>query len=86
MKWQVSGYFSILFVLIFSIVFHNKILWRKQKTSRERPKSAPYLRLKKLQGTIIENIWKIFFSKKNMYLKVILDSTLEDIENVSENM
>ena len=35
------------------------------KTRRERPKSAPYLRLKNIQGTTIGKIWKkIFFSKK----------------------
>ena len=34
-------------------------------TRRERPKSAPYLRLKNIQGTTIGKIWKkIFFSKK----------------------
>ena len=41
-----------------------------QVTSRERPKSAPYLRLKNIQGTTIENIWKtIFFQKKNLVKK-----------------
>ena len=34
-------------------------------TSRERPKSASYLRLKNIQGTTIGNIWKnVFFQKK----------------------
>ena len=48
------------------------------KTRRERPKSAPYLRLKNIQGTTIGNIWKnyffqkkfeIFFSKKSIFLE-----------------
>ena len=33
-------------------------------TRRERPKSAPYLRLKNIQGTTIGKIWKNFFFKK----------------------
>ena len=37
-------------------------------TRRERPKSAPYLRLKNIQGTTIGNIWKkVFFFKKNIF-------------------
>ena len=42
---------------------------KKNKTRRERPKSAPYLRLKNIQGTTIGNIWKknIFFSKKSIW-------------------
>ena len=36
----------------------------KKKTRRERPKSAPYLRLKNIQGTTIVKIWKKKFSKK----------------------
>ena len=42
------------------------------KTRRERPKSAPYLRLKNIQGTTIGNIWKkiIFFPKKVFGKKV----------------
>ena len=39
-------------------------------TSRERPKSAPYLRLKSFQGTTIENIWKNYFFKKYLVKKV----------------
>ena len=36
------------------------------ETRRERPKSAPYLRLKNIQGTTIGKIWKKkFFQKKN---------------------
>ena len=35
----------------------------EKETRRERPKPAPYLRLKNIQGTTIGNIWKIFFSK-----------------------
>ena len=39
---------------------------QKRETRRERPKSAPYLRLKNIQGTTIGKIWKKnFFSKKN---------------------
>ena len=35
------------------------------KTRRERPKSAPYLRLKNIQGTTIGKIWeKKIFQKK----------------------
>ena len=38
----------------------------EKKTRRERPKSAPYLRLKNIQGTTIGKIWKKnYFSKKN---------------------
>ena len=37
------------------------------KTRRERPKSAPYLRLKNIQGTTIGKIWK-----KNFFFKKIL--------------
>ena len=33
-------------------------------TRWERPKSAPYLRLKNIQGTTIGKIWKKNFSKK----------------------
>ena len=41
----------------------GKIL--RKRTRRERPKSAPYLRLKNIQGTTIGNIWKKnFFQKK----------------------
>ena len=37
------------------------------RTRRERPKSAPYLRLKNIQGTTIVKIWKKNFSKKNIF-------------------
>ena len=38
---------------------------RHYGTRRERPKSAPYLRLKNVQGTTIGKIWKkIFFFQK----------------------
>ena len=40
--------------------------FKKQKpseTRRERPKSAPHLRFKNIQGTTIGNLWKNFFSK-----------------------
>ena len=45
------------------------------QTRRERPKSAPYLRLKNIQWTTIGNNWKIFlkksiFGKKNFPKKV----------------
>ena len=40
--------------------------------SRERPKSASYLRLKNFQGTTIGNIWRIiFFSKKVLGKKTL---------------
>ena len=44
----------------------------EKETRRERPKSAPYLRLKNIQGTTIGNIWKkiIFFPKKVFGKKV----------------
>ena len=37
-----------------------------KRNKTERPKSAPYLRLKNIKGTTIGNIWKnlIFFQKK----------------------
>ena len=40
---------------------------RRKKTRRDRLKLAPYLRLKNIQGTTIENICKIFFFKKNIF-------------------
>ena len=41
----------------------------EKETRRERPKSAPYLRLKNIQGTTIGKIWKKnFFSKKNFLI------------------
>ena len=39
---------------------HEQLL----QTRRERPKSAPYLRFKNIQGTTIGNIWKKLFFKK----------------------
>ena len=51
---------------------------KKKQTRRERPKSAPYLRLKNIQGTTVGNIWKnyffqkkieIFFRKKSIFLE-----------------
>ena len=39
----------------------------KKKTRRERPKSAPYLRLKNIQGTTIVKIWKKNFFKKTIF-------------------
>ena len=41
----------------------------KRCTRRERPKSAPYLSLKNIQGTTIGNIWKNFFSRKVFFTK-----------------
>ena len=41
-----------------------------ERTSRERPKSASYLRLKNIQGTTIGKTWKNFFSKKIFGKKV----------------
>ena len=35
----------------------------EKETRRERPKSAPYLRLKNIQGTTIVKIWKKIFKK-----------------------
>ena len=41
-------------------------------TSRERPKSAAYLRLKNLQGTTIGKTWdKISFSQKKGLVKKV---------------
>ena len=37
------------------------------QTRRERPKSAPYLRLKNIQGTTIVKIWKKKFFKKIIF-------------------
>ena len=39
-------------------------------TRRERPKSAPYLRLKNIQGTTIGKIWKKKFKKSNFGKKI----------------
>ena len=44
--------------------FQSVILKLQEETRRERPKSAPYLRLKNIQGTAIGNFWKFFLSKK----------------------
>ena len=41
----------------------NKTYLSKHLTRRERPKSAPYLRLKNIQGTTIVKIWKKIFQK-----------------------
>ena len=38
-----------------------------KRTRRERPKSAPYLRLKNIQGTTIVKIWKKKFFKKIIF-------------------
>ena len=40
-----------------------------EETRRERPKSAPYLRLKNIQGTTIRNFWK----KNKFFEKIILE-------------
>ena len=42
-------------------------IWQLSKTRRERPKSAPYLRLKNIQGTTIGKIRKKFFFKKKKF-------------------
>ena len=39
----------------------------EEQTRRERPKSAPYLRLKNIQGTTIGKIWKKNFFQKNYF-------------------
>ena len=39
----------------------------RKGTRRERPKSAPYLRLKNIQGTTIGKIWKNFYFQKNIF-------------------
>ena len=39
----------------------------EKETRRERPKSAPYLRLKNIQGTTIVKIWKKKFFKKIIF-------------------
>ena len=54
-KWNSSENVFSLFFLAFDMGI----------TRRERPKSAPYLRLKNIQGTTIGKIWKNFFFKKN---------------------
>ena len=45
---------------------------KQTRTRRERPKSAPYLRLKNIQGTTIVKIWKKNFSKK-LFLKFFFE-------------
>ena len=40
------------------------------KTRRERPKSAPYLKLKNIQGTTIETLGKFFIKKVFFFKKV----------------
>ena len=40
-------------------------------TSRERPKSAPYLRLKIIQGTTIGKTWEKFFFHKTYLVKKV---------------
>ena len=45
--------------------FRMRLSVEKKTTRRERPKSAPYLRLKNIQGTTIGKIWKNFFFQKN---------------------
>ena len=44
----------------------------EKESRRERPKSAPYLRLKNIQGTTIVKIWKKNFSKK-LFLKFFFE-------------
>ena len=60
---------NIVIIFIFNSLYYE--------TRRERPKSAPYLRLKNIQGTTIVKIWKkkifkkiifeIFFRKKSIF-------------------
>ena len=45
----------------------NKKKAAQCRTRRERPKSAPYLRFKNIQGTTIVKIWKKKFFKKIIF-------------------
>ena len=66
-------------VVVYDILFVEcRVVVRVPETRRERPKSAPYLRLKNIQGTTIGNIWKnyffqkilkFFFRKKSIFLE-----------------
>ena len=57
--WQFRSQIKTLFTLL---------LLALEETRRERPKSAPYLRLKIIQGTTIGKIWKkLFFFQKNYF-------------------
>ena len=66
--WGVCRMIKACFVdTSFFDLFSNDNRWHGySETRRERPKSAPYLRLKYIQGTTIGNIWKKndFFPKK----------------------
>ena len=48
---------------------HAEINNSNPRTSRERPKSASYLRLKNIQGTTIGKTWEKFFFKKKYLVK-----------------
>ena len=73
---QIEQFGAIIFCRTFKNYF-GQFVWI-EKTRRERPKSAPYLWLKNIQGTTIGNIWKnyffqkkfeIFFSKKSIFFR-----------------
>ena len=55
-------------------------------TSRERPKSASYLRLKNIQETTVGKTWKFFFKKKYLVKKVAYcRKTQKETENFEKN-
>ena len=56
---------------------------RSVKTRGERPKSAPYLRLKNIQGTTIGNIWKKYFSKRILNVKKMQGVPFDRIRKVA---
>ena len=64
-----------VFLLRLLFGFHAGIMRFHAKTRRERPKSAPYLRLKNIQGTAIGNFWKFFFSKK-LFLNFFFEKSI----------
>ena len=48
-----------------------------KQTRRERPKLAPYLRLKNIQGTTIEKIWKkLFFFQKKIIFEIFFKKSI----------
>ena len=58
----------------------------KQLTRRERPKSAPYLRLKNIQGTTIGNIKIIFFPEKVFLEKKFQKSVFQKKSHNAEKL
>ena len=58
-----------IFLFLFQAMKGNFLTFACWKviTRRERPKSAPYLRLKNIQGTTIVKIWKKKFFKKIIF-------------------